>query len=286
MVLSVVDQTAATPGNARLPSAIEFVVAPWRMIVQYRGILLSTTKVEMRGMYAGSMLGILWLVLGPLMLLTLYTVIYAVVFKFRPSGMEQIEYVLYIFCGLVPFLGFATSLISGSTSVAMNKQVLFNTVFPPELIPLRSVLVSGASILAGLFLVVIGVVFFAQPSATLLMIPVILILQSMFVTGLVWVLSLLSLIVRDIQQILSYVTIMLMIMSPIAYTPEMMPIKLKILVYINPLSYYLISFQKVILLNEIPSTWILIMIFTLSIASFGSGYWMFRKGKEIFFDYA
>jgi len=177
-------------------------------------------------------------------------------------------------------------LISGSTSVAMNKQVLFNTVFPPELIPLRSVVVSGVSILAGLGLVVLGDIVFSTLTWTVLLVPVVLLLQSMFVTGLVWVLSLLNLVVRDIQQLLSYVTIMLMIMSPIAYTVDMMPASLKILVYANPLSYYLISYQTLILMNDIPPVSFMIAIVTLSFVSFGGGYWMFRKAKEVFFDYA
>ena len=74
----------------------------------------------------------------------------------------------------------------------------------------------------------------------------------MLLAGVCWVFSLVNLVFKDIQQVLSYVTIILLVASPIAYTPDMLPAQLRLLIYLNPLAYFVVSFQSLIVLGELP----------------------------------
>ena len=95
----------------------------------------------------------------------------------------------------------------------------------------------------GFALAIAGGFYLGRGSWVLLLVPLFWILQILFVTGLAWVLSLASLVLRDVQQLLAFVMVALLIASPIAYTPEMAPGLLKLLVYVNPLSYF-VSLSK------------------------------------------
>lgn len=263
-----------------------FFVAPYVAVYRYREILLRTTRSEFRLRYAGSALGIVWYVLAPLLLMCLYAVVYLAIFKVRPASMTGWEYVLYVFSGLIPFLAFTESLNTGSNSLSLNKAVLLNTVFPAELAPLRSVCVSQVAGGVGLGLTVLFALALGKFSWAILLIPLIWLAIALFVSGIVWILALASLVVRDIQPLLALTSLALLIASPIGYTPDMVPSSLEPLLYLNPLSFYVTSFQDIIVFGRVPSPLVLTMALAWGAVSFSFGYWIFQKAKRVFFDYA
>src|SRR5262245_50284631 len=200
---------------------LAFLFDPIQAILAHWQILYRTAHAEIRSTHAGSVLGTVWLVLGPLMMLGVYAITYAVIFRFRPPDMTLPEYVLYVFAGLVPFLTFSSALSAGTLSLVSNRHVLLNTVFPAELIPLRSVIVASVILPAGLSILFLGDLLFSTLSVTWLLIPVVVVLEIMFLAGICWVLSLIALVFRDIQQLITYVVMMLAVFTPIAYTPSM-----------------------------------------------------------------
>jgi lipopolysaccharide transport system permease protein len=262
------------------------IVAPFQAVYRNRDILARTTWVEIKGAYAGSVLGVIWVIVGPLLMLSVYALTYAVIFKVRLTTMSTTEYVLYVFCGIVPFLAFAQSLSNGTLSLSSNRAVMLNTVFPAEMIPLRSVLVGSASMLTGSLILLVADLALSKPSFTFMLVPLVMVFLVMFTTGICWLLSLVALLVRDLQQMLYFITMMLLIITPIAYTPEMMPEAMKGLMYFNPLFYFVICFQYLIILDQIPPLDILIIGAAISIAMFTLGFSVFRRSKQVFYDFA
>lgn len=278
--------SGAKPEHQLDANLISVLVAPFRTILRHRAILMKTTLVELRTAYAGSALGLFWVVMGPLLMLSMFALTYAVIFRVRPTNMTVSEYVLYVFCGLIPFLAFSNSLSAGTLSISSNRALLLNTVFPAELIPVRSVLVASASLATGTLILLVGDVLLSRPSPTFLLIPVVIVFQLMFTMGLCWMLSLASLLVRDIQQTLYFITMLLLIITPIAYTPDMTPEQLKFLMYLNPLFYFVISFQYLVILDRIPPMHIIVIGAALSVTLFTGGYLVFSRSKQAFYDYA
>jgi len=265
---------------------VNFLTTPYRAIYRYREILFRTTLSEFRFKYAGSAMGLAWYVLAPVLLMGLYALIYLAVFQVRPVSMTGAEYVLYVFAGLIPFLGFTESLNTGSSSLSLNKAVLLNTVFPAELAPLRAVLVSQGAAAVGLALTTVIAAALGKFSFWLVLLPLIWLALALFVSGLVWILALASLVVRDIQQILTFVSMALLIVSPIAYTPDMVPRAIALVVYANPLSYFVTAFQDIIVFARAPAPHIVGTALLLGVLSFSVGFWVFQRAKRVFFDYA
>src|ERR1700741_4319372 len=111
----------------------QLLIEPFAHPLRYRLTLLRTVKSEILQKNAGSLLGLLWLVLTPLIFLVIYSVVYIVIFRIKPGALSEYEYTLLIFAGLMSFLGFSEAISAGIASLAGHRSILLNTVFPSEL---------------------------------------------------------------------------------------------------------------------------------------------------------
>ncbi len=272
-------------GAGKGSSVRQSLSEPILLLWSYRTILQRVAMADVRSRYAGSTLGILWLGLYQLLLLATYAVVYVFVFKVRLQMFTSYEYVLHIFAGLIPFLGFSEALASGVASVTNNAALVKNTLFPVDLIPVKTVLASQASQLVGTTILFAALVAFGKIGPTALLFPVLWTLQLAFMLGLVWFLSGVNVFFRDLQSLVPLSLMVLMLVSPIAYTPDMLPAALKPFLQINPLFHFLTAYQQVLVLGQLPSPTELVTLFVLSGVSFFGGYAVFRRLKQVFVDY-
>ena len=253
----------------------------------YRSRLYAGVVQDLRQRYVGSLFGVLWAILFPIMQLSIYAGLYLIIFKVRPAGLTEVGYVILVFSGLVPLLAFSEALANSTSSLVTNKSLLLNTVFPAELIPVRAVLSAQVGGIVGLVVTLVAAFSLGQASLKVaLLIPVFWLLLIMFVTGLGWILSLFSLVLRDIQHALSLIIMLLFVLSPFAYTPEMVPSAMKIIIYLNPMSYFVLSFQNLICYGTLPDIAPAVGSTVLGCGFFLGGYYIFRRAKHVFFDYA
>jgi lipopolysaccharide transport system permease protein len=247
--------------------------------------LLRVTRQELASRYAGSIFGLGWVALTPLIILGLYSVIYLIIFRVRVPSLSPIEYVLYIFSGLVPYLMTAESLSSGVGSLVLNKSLLNNTVFPIDLAPPKAVLMSQGTMVVGLTVIIVGAIAIGILSWTALLLPVVWALHVLALMGLTWMLSLLNVVIRDLQIFISSILIILLIASPIAYTPEMVPPALRPLLTFNPFAYFVITYQKISILGQLPSVSQSLILVSISLGLFILGSWFFARVKQLMIDY-
>lgn len=256
-----------------------------RYLLSHGRLLLRITRSEVASRYAGSLLGIGWYVLTPALLLATYSTVYLLIFKIKVPGLSPAAYVLYIFAGLVPYLTLAEGLSAGVASVVVNKGVLSNTVFPIDLAAPKSILLAQGPMVVGMIVTVGGVWLTAGPHTSMLLLPVLWLLFMASLIGVSWTLSLLNLIFRDLQNIIGVILMVLMFISPIAYTPTMVPLGLRPLIQANPFAYFVISFQRVIVLGEAPTTNDWVVITAIALFCFIAGGWFFARAKRVLIDY-
>ncbi len=258
------------------------ILALWK----YRSLLRQTTLSDIRARFAGSVLGLAWLVAYPLLFLGTYAIVYLFIVPVRfPDLLDSsIEYVVVIFCGLIPFLGFAEALSLGVVSVTMNASLIKNTLFPIELIPVKAVLTAQATQVVGVGILLVSVVALGRLTWWVMLLPAVWLLQIMFSIGLIWILSSLNVIMRDLQTVIGIVILILMIGSPIAWTVEMIPPSLRPLLGLNPLYYMILSYQDVLMMGRWPMHNIFWILMGISMVSFFGGYWFFSRMKKVFVD--
>ena len=258
----------------------------WRLRV-YRARLIDGIRNDLKTRYVGSVMGLSWVILFPLMQLTIYGMLYSVIFQIRVPGLTEIEYVVLVFSGLVPLMAFSETLNGALSSLSSNKSLLLNTVFPAELIPLRAAIGYHVPSLFGLMATLtMGFITGLTDYKAIFLVPIFWIFLVMFSLGIGWVLALVCLILKDVQHGISLVIMSLFFLSPFAYTPEMVPQGLKFILYFNPMSYFVMTFQQIICYGSWPDPTNFVPCMLLGSLSFLFGFHFFQKSKNVFFDYA
>jgi lipopolysaccharide transport system permease protein len=232
----------------------------------------------------GTTLGLLWPILYPIIFLGLYSLVYIFILGVKIPNYSHFGYVLLIFSGLIPFLGFTEALSTGTSSVITNKNLIKNTLFPVELIPVKAVFNSSITMLVGLVLLLTVLVSKGMVFPSQLMVFVYLILQIIFTIGVVWIFSALNVFFQDFSQLVNILNIVLMLVSPIGYTIDMIPHHLLFLMYPNPL-FYMIMLYRCSLIQGVVPMGILAVFAVMSFLVFTIGYFMFSRLKLVFSDY-
>jgi lipopolysaccharide transport system permease protein len=255
-----------------------------RLLFRSRRILYATTLVEIRSRYVGTAFGLSWAVLYPFLFLGLYASVYALILQVRLKLYTPIEYVIIIFSGLIPFIGFSEVLGISVSSVVSNKHLIKNTMFPIDLVPVKSVFASSVSMTVGLVGLLLTLWSRGEFHLTQILIVPLLLLQLVFSIGVGWMLSTLNVFFRDTAQAIGIVVLFLMIVSPIGYTRDMIPHQLLALAYANPLFYIIELYRQVLIFGVFsPRFWLAFTV--IALASFWLGYEMFRRLKPVFAEY-
>lgn len=250
----------------------------------YRKILFSITILGVKSRTSGNILGAAWLIIYPILFLGLYYIVFLRILNVKINGMSNPEYIILIFSGLVPFLSFSEAFSVGTVSVIANRGLLKNTVFPIEIIVAKDVLVSHVCMGIGMLIVWIAVILVNGWKYTQLLVPFVFFMQILLSIGVVWITSTLTVFFRDIQQALPIIILLMMMLSPIAYTPDMVPANIKAWLAINPLSY-LMSLYRSLLFGEgfILSDAIYFLVMTVIL--FKLGFLFISRLKAIFPSY-
>jgi lipopolysaccharide transport system permease protein len=254
------------------------------LIARHARLLLTITRVELAKRYAGSLLGLAWVVLQPLLLLAAYLFIYLIVFRVRFPGFSQLDYVLYVFCGLVPYLGFMEALTSGSLAVRQNMHVVKNVMLPVELLPVRNVLVATAAQMITLGLVLVLLAWNGNVTAGVLLLPLHVFVQFTFVVGLALLLAPLAVVIPDVSYVLNIVLFLLMFLSPIGFRAEMVPPDYQFVLQLNPVYYMIEVYRGSMIGTGIPDLTVWSVFVTISVLAFVVGSTFFRLFRGILLD--
>ena len=257
-----------------------------KLLTKNRKQFVSFTIADLTQLYAGSILGIFWAIIYPFIQLIIYALLYAVIFKVRPAQMSEYNYTVFVMSGLLPVIYFGQALSAGLTSITSKKNFLLNSILPPELIVLSSIIVSQIGPLFGIFVVFIVGLLMGLTSPLLLpglLIMWIILTIALYGIGLIF--SLINLVVKDLQHSISLLIMVLTVLSPFAYTEDMVPGSLRFILAINPLTYFIKSFQDIIVWGHYPSLSNFLLSLTIAFFLILVGSIFFRKSKYAFFDY-
>ena len=263
-------------------SFVESLTGLWRNFELVRVL----TADELRRVYAGSLLGLSWILIKPALLMGLYGALFGVVFQAR-GGPEQTtrEYLLVLLVGLLPWLVFSEAVAAAASSITANISLVTKIVFPIEILPVSRVLATTASGLVGLALLVALMVSLRQIGWPLVLLPLLIVTQLLFTIGLAWLLSAFNVAIRDISQALPLVLMVWMFLSPVVYTSEMVPKALAVVFACNPMSYFLDGYRMILLTNEPPTALIWVVVTGMAITVFLTGFWVLCRMRALIADF-
>ena len=256
------------------------------LFFRYRSLIRSLVFMDFKVRYAGSRLGLLWMLLAPLSILGAYLILFGKILGVRPDPLASgLDYGLLMACGLLPWLGFSEGVMRGTGSVLAQRNLMKSRVFPMELIPVTAVSAELVAQMCGIALLLVVLGFRGTLGLHLMLLPVLVVLQALFTIGIVWFLSCVNIIYRDTSQVIGLVMILLMFLSPIAYTQDMVPAGLELVVRLNPLSYLIDGYRGALLFNRLPDLAGLAAFAGLALVTLLTGHRYFMRLRRDLPDY-
>ncbi len=257
----------------------------WELPRRYE-LILSLARRELLARYQGSVLGVLWALVTPIVMIAIFTFIFAGIFGARfGASSSQWEYALYLFCGLLPWNMFQETLVISSTTIIAHSNLVKRVVFPLETLPIAQSLAAFANQLFGTFALLVAVAIIRQElRITILWLPVVLIPQLMAALGAAWLIASLGVFLRDIAQGISLLLMAWMYLTPIIYPESVVPRRYLLFININPFTPLIRNYRRILIDGQGPD-WAGLAYFTaFALACFVFGYWWFAKTRKNFAD--
>ena len=243
-----------------------------------RALIMSLVLREVKLRYLGSVLGLLWTFLNPFLLMCVYTIVFSVFLRIKVEN-----YPVFLFCGLIPWLWFSTSLLEGANSIIKGSDLITRALFPPQVLPSVTVFSNLANFVFSLPLLLIFLLLFkVKIGGALIALPIVMVVQAVFTMGLVLMVSALNVHFRDIQHILSNLIMMWFFATPILYPTSSIPAKFSFISYINPMATLIKAYRDILFYGQFPNWFPLGITLFFGFLVFFLGNLIFNRYKESF----
>ena len=218
-------------------------------LYNYRELLKSNVKKEIRGKYKGSFLGILWSFINPLLQVAVYAIVFPYIMRVKTDN-----YLQYLIAGIIPWTFFTTVLNQGMITVRMNAGIIKKVYFPREILPI-SVALSG---LVNFFISCIIILLFCifggvGISWHIVLLPIFAIIQFFLTLGIVMALSAINIYVKDTEYLINFIVNMLFYATPILYPVTLFPENFRWILYINPMTELINAYRDIFIYHQVPT---------------------------------
>ncbi|MCI8357937.1 MAG: ABC transporter permease [Lachnospiraceae bacterium] len=250
-------------------------------LYQYREMMFSLVRRELKGRYKGSAFGFLWNFFNPLLQLIVYTIVFSVLF---PNNIEK--FYIFLFIGLVPWLFFSISLTGGAASIINQQNLIQKIYFPRQVLPIAYVSSEFINMLLS-FVVIFFVLIisgFGIEVRCLWMLPIVLVVEYILVLGIAMLTSALTVYFRDLEYILGIFAMLWMYLTPVLYEIEQIQEKLRFLIYLNPMTGIILCYRDILYYKRLPKFSNMGIACGIGIAFFILGCYVFNKLQKRFVE--
>ncbi len=250
----------------------------FKKIYNYRELLKTNVKKEIRGRYKNSILGIMWSFLNPLLQLAVYSIIFGALL----AGGDK-TYHIYICVALIPWTYFTTAITQSAFTVIGNADIIKKVYFPREILPI-SVVTSGAVNFVISTIIILAFVIFSGIGLSwyLVFYPFILLIQFILLLGISFIVSSVTVYFRDLEHIIGVILMAAFYATPIVYKLEQLPANLQIIMQLNPMTHLINAYRDIFYYHQMPNMQILCILLALSILLTVIGYFIFKKLQKGF----
>ena len=263
--------------------------AVWRPLLELPArfdLILSLTRRELAARYRGSALGVLWAILTPLVMIAIFTFIFAKIFNARfGESNSGWNFALYLFCGLLPWTAFQEAVQQSSNTIVAHANLVKRVVFPLETLPVAQALASLANQMFGTTVLLVAALLIRQQfHASVLLLPLLVAPQLVATLGAAWLVASLGVFLRDVAQGVSLVLMAWLYLTPIIYPESLVPDEYRPFINLNPFTPLMRNYRRILLEGAMPD-WGGLAYFTIfALLLFLFGYWWFARTRKNFAD--
>lgn len=247
-------------------------------IYQYRELLKTNVKKEIRGKYKGSFLGVLWSFINPLLQVAVYAIVFPYIMRVQTDN-----YLVYLIIGIIPWNFFITVVNQGMITVRMNAGIIKKVYFPREILPL-SVALSG---LVNFFISCIIIILFCLLSGVgiswhIILVPLIGVIQFFLTLGVILAFSAINIYIKDTEYLIQFFLNLMFYATPILYQTELFPQSIRWILSLNPMTQVVTAYRNVFMYHVLPGALGFSYLIVLTAIIMFIGYKIFKKLEKGF----
>ena len=252
-------------------------------LFRYRGLIQTLVVRDLKARYRGSVLGFFWSFVNPLLLLLIYSFVFTVVLPgAHPKELEP--YALFMFCGILPWTWFSSSLLEASNVLISGGNLIKKVLFPAEVLPIVTVLANMVHFLFGLPILAGFLVYYRHSlnGFDLLWFPLVVLTQLLLTIGLAFVVSALTVHFRDIQSILNHVLHLWFFATPVIYSYAQIAegTALRQVLRLNPMTHVIVTYQQMLFHGNVDHWRGLFLALLVGVVAFAAGAFLFDRLRD------
>jgi len=249
-------------------------------LLRYRQLVGMLVVRELKVRYKRSVLGMLWTMLNPLLLMAVYAVVFATIMR-----SPQKNFAIFLLSGLLPWLFFSTAVLQGLTSILTNQELIRKVRLPQAVFPLSVVGSNLVNFTLSLVPLLFLMALLGQPfTPALLFIPVGMLVLAIFTSGVTLLFSTFTVFFRDVRHLTEVLLQMLLYLSPVLYDLQILGQRsewwfraFRLFLRLNPLSYLLPLLRDPVYYGRLPSLPVLGIATLESVLMFSLGFLIFHR---------
>jgi ABC-type polysaccharide/polyol phosphate export permease len=224
------------------------VIQQIQTLYRYRLLIHSLVSRELKARYRGNILGFMWSFINPLMLLLTYGLVFTYMLPgFRGPTIEP--YFLFLFCGLLPWTWFSSSILESSTVLIAGGNLIKKVLFPAEILPTVTVLANFVHFMLGMPILLAFLVWEGRLGLSALLLPIPLLVQMVMTLGLALFFSALTVHFRDVKDLLSHLLNLWFFSTPVLYSYAGMEGPMRTALRLNPMTHVLNAYHDLLFGN-------------------------------------
>lgn len=244
----------------------------WR----YGPLLWALVVREVRARYRNSVLGYLWTLLNPLLLLLVYSLVFSVYMR-----MNIPDYALFLYAGLLPWLWLSSALGIGTTSIVTGGSLITKAMLPPQILPTVYVFTNLVNMLLGIpVLVGVALVVGRPPGLSLVYLPILVVAELMLIQGMVLALSALCVRLRDVEFLVTNFLTLWFFLTPIIYSMDFVPARFRTIELLNPMAPVALAYQEIFYDRVQPHGSYLLISLAAGLVVLCVGTWIFERLRD------
>lgn len=255
---------------------------------QHKSLIAQLLKRDIESRYRGSVLGVFWSLLTPMLMLSMYTFVFQTVFKARwndTAGETQLGFAIILFLGLSVHGLLSETLQKAPSLIIGHQNFVKKIVFPLSVLSIVSLL-SALFTFCVNFLLLLALIYLEQSSVpiTVFMLPIVIAPYLILLLGVSWVLAALGVYLRDIQQLMGALATLILFLSPVFYATSTLPSAFRLLIICNPISFVVESARDVVIYGKVPDIYSLGIYWGVALVVAFLGYRFFERVRPGFAD--
>lgn len=250
----------------------------FKNLYNYRELLKTSVKKEVRSKYKNSFLGVLWSFLNPLLQIIVYAVIFSLILVNK-----QEHYAIFLCCGLIPWTFFSAAINKSAFTFIENGNIIKKVYFPREIIPISVVTAEAINFLISTLIIIAFVIFGGMGiSKYIIYYPLILVAQYLVILSISLIISSICVYLRDLQHFIGVILQLLFYAAPIVYSQDSIPIEYQWILKYNPMTYIINAYRNIFYYQTSIEIKPLIILIIFAILACGIGYLIFSKLQKRF----